>query len=391
MTEEQIAVKKEHAGEKKASMKRRDDHHDYTERRMYMITLEVEGRRPVFGRLIGDAFAPKGSKEEPRIELTKLGQAVQNEWRGIHNYYPQIEVMAVQMMPDHMHGILFVRERLPVHLGQVISGFKAGCRKAEKALIAAAEPQPTEKEAKETEKKALPTEMGQQPTEKKALPTEKEAKETEKRALPTEKRVLGSQQATALPLQGSSQEYRPLFAKGYNDLILRSYDELPAWQNYLRDNPRRLLMKRARPEWLRPFFGLKIGLHSYSGIGNRELLTAAKRRAVRVSRRLNDDEITREVYRYLEEARQGAVLVSPAISPGEKRVMRAAFDAGLPTIVIMENGFTPLSKPHGEQFYACGQGSLLMLSPWEHHNEKRKLTAAQCTEMNLMALEICEN
>ena len=412
MTEEQIAAKKEHAGEKKASMKRRDDHHDYTERRMYMITLEVEGRRPVFGRLVGDAFAPKGSKDEPRIELTKLGQAVQNEWMGIHDYYPQIEVMAVQMMPDHMHGILFVRERLPVHLGQVISGFKAGCRKAEKALIAAAEPQPTEKEAKTKEKKALPTEMGQQPTEKRALPTEKEAKETEKRVLPTEmgqqptekeaktkekraqpteKRVLGSQQATALPLQGSSQEYRPLFAKGYNDLILRSYDELPAWQNYLRDNPRRLLMKRARPEWLRPFFGLKIGLHSYSGIGNRELLTAAKRRAVRVSRRLNDDEINREVYRYLEEARQGAVLVSPAISPGEKRVMRAAFDAGLPTIVIMENGFTPLSKPHGEQFYACGQGSLLMLSPWEHHNEKRKLTAAQCTEMNLMALEICEN
>ena len=93
MTEEQIAAKKEHAGEKKASMKRRDDHHDYTERRMYMITLEVEGRRPVFGRLVGNAFAPKGSKDEPRIELTALGQAVQSEWMGIHDYYPQIEVM----------------------------------------------------------------------------------------------------------------------------------------------------------------------------------------------------------------------------------------------------------------------------------------------------------
>ena len=43
MTEEQIAAKKEHAGEKKASMKRRDDHYDYTERRMYMITLENTG------------------------------------------------------------------------------------------------------------------------------------------------------------------------------------------------------------------------------------------------------------------------------------------------------------------------------------------------------------
>lgn len=29
-----------------------------------------------------------------------------------------------------------------------------------------------------------------------------------------------------------------------------------------------------------------------------------------------------------------------------------------------------------------------MLSPWEHHNERRPLTAAQCTQMNLMALEI---
>ena len=369
MTDEQIAAKKEHAGEKKASMKRRDDHHDYTERRMYMITLEVEGRRPVFGRLVGNAFAPKGSKDEPRIELTALGQAVQSEWMGIHDYYPQIEVMAVQMMPDHMHGILFVREQLPVHLGQVISGFKAGCRKAEKALMAAAEPHPTEKTAKAME--GAPQATG--------------------------KRALSSQQETALPLQSArgplqapTQAYRPLFAKGYNDLILRSYDELPAWQNYLHDNPRRLLMKRARPEWLRPFFGLQIGQHSFSGIGNRALLTAAKRKAVRVSRRLSDEEIAREVERYLEEAHQGAVLVSPAISPGEKRVMRAAFDAGLPTIVIIENGFTPLSKPHGEQFYACGQGTLLMLSPWEHHNDKRKLTAAQCTQMNLMALELCE-
>ena len=369
MTDEQIAAKKEHAGEKKASMKRRDDHHDYTERRMYMITLEVKGRRPVFGRLVGNAFAPKGSKDEPRIELTALGQAVQSEWMGIHDYYPQIEVMGVQMMPDHMHGILFVREQLPVHLGQVISGFKAGCRKAEKALMAAAEPHPTEKTAKAME--GAPQATG--------------------------KRALSSQQETALPLQSArsplqapTQTYRPLFAKGYNDLILRSYDELPAWQNYLHDNPRRLLMKRARPEWLRPFFGLQIGQHSFSGIGNRALLTAAKRKAVRVSRRLTEQEIAREVVRYLEEARQGTVLVSPAISPGEKRVMRAAFDAGLPTIVIMENGFTPLSKPHGEQFYACGQGTLLMLSPWEHHNEKRLLTAAQCTQMNLMALELCE-
>ena len=45
LTDEQITKKKKFAGEKIISMKRRDDHHDYTERRMYMITIEVEGRR----------------------------------------------------------------------------------------------------------------------------------------------------------------------------------------------------------------------------------------------------------------------------------------------------------------------------------------------------------
>ena len=69
MTEEQIEAKKKYAGEKNASMKRRDDHHDYTERRMYMITLEVEGRKPLFGHLVGNPFAERGGEDEPRIDL----------------------------------------------------------------------------------------------------------------------------------------------------------------------------------------------------------------------------------------------------------------------------------------------------------------------------------
>jgi len=301
--------------------------------------------------------------------------------------------MAVQMMPDHMHGILFVKDKLPVHLGQVISGFKAGCRKAEKALAAAAaKPQPTEKEGTAPEKEATAPEKEATAPEKEGTAPEKE---TSGEGTAPEKEAPGkdtcpSPQAAALPSQSESQPYRPLFAKGYNDLILRSYDELPVWQNYLHDNPRRLLVKRACPERLRPFFGLRIGSHTYSGIGNRTLLDAPRHLAVRVSRRLNEQEVENEVFRYLQEARNGAVLVSPCISPGEKRVMRATFNEGLPTIVIMENGFTPMSKPHGEQFYACAKGHLLMLAPWAHHNEKQKLTAEMCQQMNLMALEICE-
>jgi hypothetical protein len=281
-----------------------------------------------------------------------------------------------------MHGILFVTDTLPVHLGQVISGFKAGCRKAQRALIAAEEEKAAERAAAEP---LLTEKARQEGKEKKGKEQEKEEKEQEGRE------PVVSQYATALPLPEEAGANCALFAKGYNDLILRSFDELPVWQNYLRDNPRRLLLKRARPEWLRPFFGLQIGSHTYNGIGNRLLLTASKRKTVLVSRRLTDSMIEEETARYLELAKQGTVLVSAAISPGEKRVMRAVFDAGYPTIVIMQNGFTPMSKPHGRQFDACASGALLMLSPWEHHNEKQKITAVQCRQMNLMALEICEN
>ena len=88
-------------------------------------------------------------------------------------------------------------------------------------------------------------------------------------------------------------------------MILRNYAELSTWKNYLRDNPRRLLLKRAVPELLRPFFGVKIGQNTFSGIGNKSLLKAPRKMSVRVSRRLTEQEINNEVSRYLREAERG--------------------------------------------------------------------------------------
>ena len=393
MTEEELAEKKKYAGEKKPSMKRRASGHDYTERRFYMITLETEGRLPLFGHLAGNPFAEAGSSDAPHIVLSEIGKAVQDEWFAIPAFYPQIDVIALQMMPDHLHGILFVKAPIPVHLGQVISGFKAGCRKAQRLLEAQAAPSassassaPGAAPAPSSAAPAPPTDAAKpRPTEKPGVvqlspPSPQEA------ALPLPKSDPPLPKPAPLP----KSPFRPLFARGYNDLILRTYDELAVWKNYLLDNPRRLLMKHARPDWLYPFFGLKLGPFTFNGIGNRSLLTAPRRIAVKLSRRLTDQQIDEATTRYLAEARQGAVLVSPAISPGEKRVMRAAFDAGLSTIVLLENGFTQLSKPHGEQFNACSAGRLLMLSPWEHHNEKRTITRIQCEQLNQMALAIAQ-
>ena len=170
--------------------------------------------------------------------------------------------------------------------------------------------------------------------------------------------------------------------------MLRTDEEYQRWKHYLRDNPRRLLMKRECPHLLRPFFDWQVGSWTYNGIGNRSLLSTPWRQNVRISRRLSAEQLEAEVGRYVADAKAGCVLISPAISPGEKRVMRTVFDMGLPTVVVLRNGFTPLSKPQGEQFDACAQGRLLMLSAWPHSNERITLTAYDCQQMNLMAQEL---
>ena len=386
MDEKKLQAKKELAGEAKPSMKRRSDIHNYHGHHIYMLTLVVEGRRPLLGEVVGHAEATPDSMQAPRMELSELGKAVHGCWQQIPLFHPEVKILALQLMPDHLHGILWVKEDMEEHLGQVVSGFKAGCNKAYRRLFAAAMPQPTPNfhdggagpcsGGSESRGGAGPCRGGSE-----SCGGSEYAAASPQRLFPL---------PSELRLKPQDRIHGLLFEKGYNDLIAKGYDMLPTLIAYVKDNPRRLLLKRAHPEYLRPFFGLRLGSQEYSGIGNRELLHAPRRMAVRVSRRLDAVALEAEVARYMQAAREGAVLVSPAISPGEKRVMRAAFNDGLPTVVIMENGFTPLSKPKGEQFDACAAGRLLMLAPWEHHNEKRKLTAYQCQQMNLMALNLCK-
>jgi len=137
MKREVYESQKAFAGEKKPSMQRRCVGHDYTERMMYMVTMVTEARRPLFGKVQGRSEAPEGSPDAPRIELTELGQRVSDEWWGIPRYYPQVEIIALQMMPDHLHGILFVREKMERDLSRIVRGFKTGCNRAYRELFPA--------------------------------------------------------------------------------------------------------------------------------------------------------------------------------------------------------------------------------------------------------------
>jgi len=339
MDKETFEQQKAFAGEKKPSMQRRFVGHDYQERQIYMITMVTEGRRPLLGQLVGKSDGLAGSGDEPRVQQSPLGQRVEQCWKELSTRYPQITLLAFQLMPDHFHGVLFVKEHLDRSLGKVLLGFKQGCNKAFREL----------------------------------LPNV----------------AVVQQQIRHRDDGKDDRSHGMLFARGYNDKLLLQPGQLQRWYDYIQDNPRRLLMKREHPDLFRVQRGLMVDGLSFSAIGNRFLLQRPVLRQVQCSRRLTAAEIEAYVEESLRAAAQGAVLVSPSISPGEKATMRAAFDHGYPLILLQENGFTDLAKPGGKRMDACSEGRLLILAPWEHHNERLTIRRDQCQTLNEMARRIC--
>ena len=370
MKKETYESQKAFAGEKKPSMLRRFLGHDYTDRQMYMITMVTEGRRQLFGQVVGRSDAPKGSPDMPRVVLSELGRRVADEWHATSLHHPEIEVIALQMMPDHLHGILFVKEKIEKPLGIALRGFKQSCNRHYRELVLGQTTVP--------------------PVPFVALPTQQTEPSTQQTEPQTQQIELSTQQIRPnKDRRGEDRSHGLLFSRGYNDKLLLRSGQLEIWKRYLADNPRRLLMKREHPDLFRVQRNLEVAGITFSAIGNRFLLDRPVLLQVQCSRRLTETEIETKIKEYLTAARQGAVLVSPAISPGEKKVMRAAFDEGLPLVYLQENGFTDLAKPAGSRMEACARGQLLILAPWNHHNEQATISRDQCLKLNELAHLVC--
>lgn len=332
------------AGEKKPSMHRRRVGHDYEARCIYLITMTVEGRRPILGTLLGDVSESEGSPDAPRVELSPLGEAVKQCWQSIPDYYPEAKPLALQLMPDHLHGIIFITRTMQQHLGIVLKGFKAGCNKCYRELC-------------EPEGRLLQQCRG--------IENKEGGGEEDKRA------------------------HGFLFSRNYNDHILDGAGELERWFQYLRDNPRRLAIRQAHSDYFRVRFGVAIGQYTFAAIGNRFLLHHPERVQVQCSRSLSDELVAATVEQMLARARKGAVLVSPAISKGEQAVMRAMLEARLPLIFLTPWGFNTFSRPGHQYYEACAEGRFLILAPWEHQNQRIPLTRDMCMQLNDMAAVIC--
>lgn len=181
---------------------------------------------------------------------------------------------------------------------------------------------------------------------------------------------------------------QPLWESDYHDRILQNQNQLNRMIDYIVDNPRRLWVKRNNSDFFKVRKTVEIAGQQVETLGNIFLLDYPLKAAVQCSRKLSEEQIQERVEHFLAIAQHGVVLVSPAISPGEKKVIKAAQAAHCKVIKIVDNGFTSLSKPSGEEFDACARGDLLLISPFKHQNQHTGLTEQICYHLNALAAAI---
>jgi len=302
---------------------------------IYHVTLTVTDRQPLLGTL----DIPDNDPKQARVKWSELGRQVLGHLLDLPKRCPEIHIMSYCLMPDHLHSIWHVTKPMQTSILSVVRGFWQGEKKIGRAYSMSIAPH-----------------------------------------------SMRENEHTADPLFTEMPFVRPLSRKGQLDTMV----------NYLILNPQRLATKRLMPEYFRVQEGIEIAGRIYSGVGNVALLQAAKYMPVHVRRTMveeADHGDNKRLRDYMNgcvlAARQGAVMVSPFISPKEKEIMEVLLKEGLPFIFIADNGFRDYYKPQDSLFDAVARKQVLILSPWEYDPHKKHVSRAECVEMNNMAEEIC--
>lgn len=110
---------------------RRSIKHDYKAKKDYFITSVVN---PDIA-FIPLCTMPPVTESQLRSniiinpDLSPLGEMIEKEILDITHFHPKIKIIRYVIMPDHIHIVLKVAERLKRHLGKELAGFFGACTK----------------------------------------------------------------------------------------------------------------------------------------------------------------------------------------------------------------------------------------------------------------------
>ena len=87
--------------------------YDYRQSGAYFLTICAHQRACLFGEIVRDV-----------MHENKAGQAVREAWEWLPARFPDVELDAFAVIPNHLHGILFMGDDHG-NLGRVVGAFKS--------------------------------------------------------------------------------------------------------------------------------------------------------------------------------------------------------------------------------------------------------------------------
>lgn len=174
--------------------------------------------------------------------------------------------------------------------------------------------------------------------------------------------ILGRKLAIFKVMVNKRAGIESVFAKGFNDQLLTTSRNLQTRFDYIRENPYRLAVRRAKPDFFTRRDNMVIGGHQCQVYGNVHLLGNPFKEQVIVHRADTAEALARHKDEWLYTAANGGVLVSPFISKKEKEIRAEAEVLGARIILVTHEAFPERYKPAARDFTLCTEGRMLIIS-----------------------------
>ena len=344
---------------------------------IYHLTFAVVNRAPILGTLV-PLSEPDAEGHTVWVRATELGRAVLAKMNELEALHPELQVIWKQLMPDHLHALIWMHEGFEGSIKMVARGYAQGCSKIARRYARSAQAAATAaKGAGDGDRAATAAAdaAAKGAGDLSIYVAQSDCADDTNRPLSQGSSSLKQ----GLGASGAGQEEQGVYDCGngaptlFSPPFIRTLahkGQLDRMVKYVKSNPNNAWMRRLHPNLYHIRRSRMIAGLRFDTMGKERLLDYPDTSVIALPRDLGPEQIAAAVQRALMDAERGCITYTAAINAGERAVARAIREAGYPLVVMLLEGFPAEGTEAAHYFHpgiayhqACGEGRLFLMAP----------------------------